>query len=492
MSQDLSIRIDAKPVSGLDKPFKDLAGAAKDADAAIKGVIDSSGKVGKGGGGASGALSALGKNPLEGFVNPLKKAADITGVWADTMNQATGVIKDFKKDFGNITNVFSGNLDKVNWRTGTLTKASVELADAFTDLTYSLGIGGKDSYGHGRFIAGQMGQSLAGIEQDNQRREQHYQRYYNPLTSDLAQAAAGTQASLQFAQSGAGKIDLDGKSVRDIMRSFNERGMAEAGASLSAQGDAAIRERDKRSAITRDIQTAPLGARERLDKGMEVAKLSRMGDIDRQLQAEIESQQRVYEIVKQQEQVLRQQGAEKIRQLAVQREALAEDEKRLHVLAEAERSRAKGFQAEFGMLDPIQQRLAKELAAKTSRGEELSGGELEAAKRYSFFGDTVAEQAGKMGERAGFADIARDLGIKKRVDDATAAEGAAVKARIDITNEIKMEMKINEASLADFIGNRVMPELQKLRTLIDQKLENADLRTDLARKLNAVANQPGP
>jgi hypothetical protein len=193
--------------------------------------------------------------------------------------------------------------------------------------------------------------------------------------------------------------------------------------------------------------------------GNQLTELRFAEDAQRKL---LDSEQKRLELIKQQ-------GRERQDQLKTQLESAKQEEARLRGVIDQEKSRLGGFSAEFGMLDPEQQRRARQLAQKASAGN-LSRDELEEARQFGFLGETVQRQATRMGDAAGFQDVARLLGLDQKLRESEIAIKAAVEAQVDISNEIKISVDAN-AKLAEDAAEKVRQELTNLAAIFNQRID---------------------
>ncbi len=160
-------------------------------------------------------------------------------------------------------------------------------------------------------------------------------------------------------------------------------------------------------------------------------------------------------------------GQKRVDKLTQERDKVAE-------IAKTERERLQGAKEQFGLLDPLKRRAAVDIARRVAGGGDVSKEELDFAKGLDVFKDALGRRgAAQAGPE--FDQIVRLLGADRKVREAEAKE-------VKLTNQIQVQIQLNEKALTEQIQREVIP-----RILEAMQRSAAQLANEFAKANNQAA-----
>jgi hypothetical protein len=154
------------------------------------------------------------------------------------------------------------------------------------------------------------------------------------------------------------------------------------------------------------------------------------------------------------------------------------DKQRVQVagqIAAATKQQTVGQRNQFAAMDDSQRERVIALGARLKKGEKLAGAELEEANQFELLRPMIQEQRAKEVDQSGdFARLMKAIGTDEQKAAADKAETARAQG-----GDVRVETYLDEAKLADKIAEKGFDFVDKIKVIIDKKVQ--ELHTALEK-----------
>lgn len=497
--RQVTVGIKVNQPTGTDKPFKDMASAAKGASAAVKDLADKS-RAGFDGVSQSIRLSQA---SMDRFAASVKAGADAKGRFAKFGTAAAGApggggggmsigvnqtLEAFEK-IARSGNDVAGAFALLEGRLGDASKAfekgflgpkimeGVGLMEAGGAWTAKKVLGHKTSEDAAKsklaFLPS-MSTARAGLE------KQELARAVGRVTGAMQeQEKAQMDIQIKKGVEAAKDAIIQAERNPDAQRALiGQERVAATDALKEAQGRVA--------AEVRGQSGIPAGTSAREAEAMRAEKAMKL---DTALAKQEAAQKRLVDLAQKEKEIVEKMGKERI---AAAEGALKANQQQL-AIAQQELAQAKamreGAAAEFGGLDKGKQQQALKLAEKLAAGQQLNRGEMAAAGQFGFLQGQVRDQQIKAAENnPQFAALMKNLGIDQKIGAAQERAAQLQKIEVELTQKLEAEVKIDAQTTATQLAEQLMPALKQALDLATQRMQ-AQIEAEFLKR--AVASRVG-
>lgn len=215
-------------------------------------------------------------------------------------------------------------------------------------------------------------------------------------------------------------------------------------------------------------------------------------EADRLRQVE-DARRRILDLERQDVELTRQAGENENQRLERIRQFFQAAEQGYQRIAEHERQRITNFREQFGLMDELGrmevQQLAQRAAAGGGRGiQGLSSEELRSLQGTGLFDEQIRGEASRRGNLAGAQAIIQASGAQGRVEAAEARQREAAAVRVQVENQMQVNLQVSATDLARQFNDQVLPAIQQLFITATARMQQ-QLEAAMAERERQIALQ---